>query len=43
MTPEVEYQWRIEKTPAVVTADNNRHVFLVRELGPLEPKKEGAE
>ena len=43
MTPEVEYQWRIEKTPAVVTADNSRHVFLVRELGPIEPKKEGTE
>ena len=40
MTPEVEYQWRIEKTPAVVTADNKRHIFLVEELGPLESEKE---
>lgn len=38
MTPEVEYQWRIEKTPSVVTADNKRHVFLVRELGPVDEK-----
>lgn len=40
MTPEIEYQWRIEKTPAVVTADNQRHVFLVRELGPIESQGE---
>lgn len=40
MTPEVEYQWRIEKTPAVVTADNTRHVFLVRELGPQNKKEQ---
>lgn len=36
MTPEVEYQWHVEKTPTVVTADNQRHVFLVRELGPMD-------
>lgn len=40
MTPEIEYQWHIEKTPAVVTADNNRHVFLVEELGPVVSDKE---
>lgn len=36
MTPEIEYTWRIERTPSVVTADNARHVFLVRELGRLD-------
>lgn len=41
MTPEVEYQWHIEKTPSVVTADNRRHIFLVRELGPKEEKANG--
>ncbi|WP_443743379.1 TrbC family F-type conjugative pilus assembly protein [Sutterella sp.] len=43
MTPEIEERWEIEKTPAVVTADNRRHVFLVHELGPLagaEPHKQ---
>ena len=36
MTPDIEFQWHIEKTPVVVTADNARHVFLVRELGPVD-------
>lgn len=43
MTPEVEFQWRIEKTPTVVTADNNRHVFLVKELGPTPEQKKRQE
>lgn len=39
MTPEIEYQWHIEKTPAVITADNNRHLFLVEELGPVKEEE----
>lgn len=38
MTPEIEYQWHIERTPSVITADNERHVFIVREVGPIENK-----
>ncbi len=40
LTPEVKHQWRIEKTPSVVTADNRRHVFLVQELGPIETENQ---
>ncbi|MDO4937294.1 MAG: TrbC family F-type conjugative pilus assembly protein [Sutterellaceae bacterium] len=43
MTPEIEYQWRIEKTPTVVTADNRRHIFLVKELGPTPEQKKRQE
>ena len=39
MTPEIEYQWHIEKTPAVITADNSRHLFLVEELGPVKEEE----
>lgn len=36
LTPEVRQQWQLEKTPSIISADNNRHVFLVKELGPVE-------
>lgn len=39
MTPEVETRWQIEKTPSVVTADNAKKRFIVRELGPLEKEE----
>lgn len=35
LTPEVKTTWRIEKTPTIIEADNNKRVFLVTELGPL--------
>ena len=34
MTPEIADTWRIQKTPSVITADNIKHVFVVREIGP---------
>lgn len=36
LTPEVKETWSLEQTPALITADNERHVFRVFELGPIE-------
>lgn len=36
LTPEVKETWSLEHTPALITADNERHVFRVFELGPIE-------
>ena len=36
LTPEVKETWALEQTPALITADNDRHVFRVFELGPIE-------
>lgn len=36
LTPEVKDTWALEQTPALITADNERHVFRVFELGPIE-------
>ena len=36
MPQEVKDQFQLEMTPSVVTADNQKHVFKIEELGPLE-------
>ena len=32
--PEIKERWQIEKTPAIVYADNDAKHFVVEELGP---------
>ncbi len=34
LTPEIRARWDVRRTPAVITADAEKKVFLVEELGP---------
>ena len=39
LNTDVQERFEIEATPSVVTADNTKHVFVVQELGPIDPVK----
>ncbi len=39
IVPEIEYTWHIERTPTVVTADNERKVFIVKEVAVSKTEK----
>lgn len=43
LTSDVQERFEIEATPSVVTADNQKHVFVVEELGPIPQKKDSGE
>ena len=40
LTPEVKETWALEQTPALIYADNDRHVFRVTEFGPTQDEEE---
>ncbi len=40
LTPEVKETWALEQTPALIYADNERHVFRVMEFGPTQDEDE---